>query len=207
MNFFGHAVVASWTDREPAFVFGAMLPDFQTMLRTQSELSRSPRVAEGVAHHHRTDADFHARAAFIELVATGVGELRRAGVARGAARAAAHIGVELLLDRELSRDSDAAAAYLRALAHAPELAEPTLEGTRLCALTSALLARGVSDEHTTGASIASRIAHALRGRPRLALSAAELAPIAAWAEATRGAVGSRAAELTGAGLHGKSAYV
>ena len=31
MNFFGHALAASWRSREPGFALGSMLPDFASM--------------------------------------------------------------------------------------------------------------------------------------------------------------------------------
>jgi hypothetical protein len=115
MNFFGHAVVASWKNPLPAFVLGAMLPDFANMVGTRLSQPEEPALASGVAFHHRTDHVFHENAVFRELVAGARVELSRLGLSRGSARAVAHVGVEILLDGVLAGDEAASAAYRAAL--------------------------------------------------------------------------------------------
>ena len=67
MNFFGHAVVATWHATEPRFVLGAMLPDFAAMIRARPPAARDPELARGIALHHATDEVFHDAPTFREL--------------------------------------------------------------------------------------------------------------------------------------------
>src|SRR4029079_14058794 len=69
VNFFGHALVASWRSRAPAFALGAMLPDFASMCRARVEVVGHADLAAGVDWHHETDRVFHAAGAFRRLVA------------------------------------------------------------------------------------------------------------------------------------------
>ena len=59
MNFFGHAIVASWTSVEPAFVLGSMVPDFANMVGARVPRVFHEGVARGVEFHHATDRVFH----------------------------------------------------------------------------------------------------------------------------------------------------
>src|SRR5688572_4337425 len=115
MNFFGHAAMAERFSKEPPFVLGAMLPDFSSMLRLRPPGSSHPVVARGVAFHHATDEAFHELAVFRELCSDAMRLLAERGVSRGTRRAVAHVGVELLLDVELSADEAARVAYLDGL--------------------------------------------------------------------------------------------
>lgn len=179
MNFYSHAVVASWRSGEPAFVLGAMLPDLQQMAGERFELSGG-QLAEGVRFHEQTDAVFHAHAHFRGLCARGVASLQALGVSRGGARAAAHIGVELLIDDYLFDDHGGRERYLSALAHAPG---SCLERPGLSRVIASLRTRGVDRAHTSADAIARRIDYATRGRKRLALRPADLPRIRQWSAA------------------------
>ena len=122
MNFFGHATVASWVSNAPAVVLGAMLPDFATMIRARPPTAKQPELWRGVRLHHDTDAVFHDHPVFRELCADAVAALSELGLARGPARATAHVGVEIHIDGVLARDDSARKSYLDALGAAPALA-------------------------------------------------------------------------------------
>src|SRR3954452_22349226 len=103
MNFFGHALIAqrAETTRGPIrseFVLGAMLPDFASMLRTRPPFSTLDALSAGLWFHHRTDDAFHGSPSFLQFSGDASRFLSDRGVARGTARAVAHVGVELLLD-------------------------------------------------------------------------------------------------------------
>lgn len=188
MNFFGHAAVAAWHSRDTAFVLGAMLPDFASMIRARPPEIEEPTLLAGVAHHHATDEVFHDAPEFRALVQSGSEELSRAGLLRGSARAVAHIGVEILLDGVLGDDADARRTYLGALAdserHARHLTWREPESPAAYArLMAGVRGRGVSRSHTTPAVVALRLEHTLAGRPRLAIPKTMLRVVEGWAEA------------------------
>ena len=202
MNYLGHAAVASWHSRDAAFVLGAMLPDFATMLGTRPPTTRHPGIGAGVRFHYRTDEVFHRSAGFVELTRTAFAWLLTRGLERGRARAVAHVGVELLLDAELSRDEPVRRAYLAAV----EGAAPLGLGGHLSwtspgdpggfdALRERLLARGVTADESDAALVARRLRRALGTRPRLALDDASEMVARDWVVAGRPDVVARAAAL------------
>ena len=173
MNFFGHASVASWSgDATPGYVYGAMLPDFVAIAGARSAVPRDPDVARGVALHHATDAVFHAAPTFVALMGEARARLSEAGLGGGASRAAAHLGIELLLDGTLVGTDAHARAYLDALAaHRDEHLDFDEEahGPRYRAFHARLRGYGVPHGYIDPAFVAARIRDALAGRPRLAL--------------------------------------
>lgn len=176
MNFFGHASVAACYETSPIFVLGAMLPDFFAMLRIKPVKTSDPNLGRGIELHHATDAAFHAAEPFLELTRLAQLALVGAGLARGPARAVAHIGVELLLDEVLAAHAGSRDAYIGALASADESAErldfrAREDEERYLSLLSLLAARGAPDASTPPGLVADRIERALRDRPRLALDA------------------------------------
>lgn len=189
MNFFGHAAVASWKSTEPPFVLGAMLPDFSGMLRLRPASTSHPRIAAGMDLHHRTDELFHDHPAFRTLVAHSVDDLTARGLARGPARAAAHVGVEILIDGTLAEDETARRAYLAALDDAPSFIDVVHfdgdDGARLQRLCRELRARDVTPEHSSPAIVALRVERALSARPRLRLAAGDERRVAEWAASSR----------------------
>ena len=197
MNFFGHAVVASWHSSEPAFVLGAMLPDLAEILRARLKRANDPLIAKGVRWHVATDRCFHRSATFRALEGHALSELRDGGVGKGARRGVAHIGVELLIDDALSGDASARRVFRSALSWAAEggadagvewssPATPALGG--LCAR---LLEHGREHTRVTPERLAAQLSRILGARPRLALAAREADAIVRWARAAQPEVEGR----------------
>jgi hypothetical protein len=198
VNFFGHAVVASYRSNDAGFVLGAMLPDFATMLGARPP-EASGTLALGIAFHHETDRVFHDSPAFRRLQAEARRTLREMGLSRPSALAVGHIGVEILLDAALAEDRVAVAAYLSALDAAGE-ARVTEQiawndaalGKQFDLLCGALRARGVTAETRRAESTALRVTRALATRPRLRLEGDGERIVREWAEATGPAVAAEA---------------
>lgn len=188
MNFLGHAELARRHRPTDAFVLGAMLPDFASMARARLREVTDPEVRAGVAFHHRTDAAFHGAPAFVAACRRSTTELTDLGVRRGTARAAAHLGLELLLDGWLlGRDEGLGATYRTAvaLAHRPTLraglifAEDAHAG-RFSDLLGRLAAWGTPSGYDEPAEVAARLERMLSGRPRLEVRAADRAGVERW---------------------------
>ena len=94
------------------------------MCGVAAEPATSPQVAAGQRHHVEVDARFHDNSAFTGLYTWGARALVQAGLPRGPARGAAHVGIELFLDGLLSDDVPARAAYARCLAEAESADAP-----------------------------------------------------------------------------------
>ncbi len=178
MNFFGHAVVASWEARAPGFVLGAMLPDFATMCGGRLAEIDHPELRAGIALHHRTDRVFHASSLFVALCRDARRALLARGLGRGHAHAVGHVGVELLLDGWLVEQPKARETYAAALRSGRhrELGQQIRwldeEGCeRWRRLHRRLEAHGTPDDYRDPALVASRIERILRDRPRLVLDA------------------------------------
>ncbi len=185
MNYFGHAAIASERRPDAAFVLGAMLPDFAGMLRTACPDAASEPLRAGLRFHQDTDAVFHACPSFGALNLTGLRELRADGVGRGPARAAAHLGTELLLDAVLADRDAYRRCYLAALERAHDAAnelhwrDPAAAEGFLW-LAARLQRRGVALHDGDPELIAHRLARTLEGRPRLEPSPTELSAITRW---------------------------
>jgi hypothetical protein len=190
MNFFGHAVVAGWQCREPAFVLGAMLPDLVNMLGTRLPRVDDPAVEAGVRCHFETDRCFHSAPTFLRLQQTALTALARAGVSKGPRRAAAHIGVELLIDDALKADTEGCASYCGALAWGQAQPVDVLvrweergHAERFCVLCERLARSSEARLHVTPRDIAAQLVHVIARRPRLRCAPHEVEPIAGWAVA------------------------
>jgi hypothetical protein len=179
MNFFGHAAVASWTCPAPGTVLGAMLPDFATMIRARLADATDRDVADGIAHHHATDARFHGLPAVLGLMRELDERLAGLGCARGPRRAVAHIGVELLLDGVLVGNLEYRDAYASALAHDPAGVRWRDDDgpARLATLLARLRTHGVPDDLRRPHAITQRLHRMLAHRPLLAPSPADLEAI------------------------------
>lgn len=180
MNYFGHAVIAQRVRPSPAFVLGAMLPDLVQLTGEPLIDLTDAEVLAGIALHHRTDALFHGSPTFIRLCHEALAMARDVGIRKGPARAMTHLVVELLIDAKLAEEGDACTAYMNALASRPaELARRA----RLVEGLDWLHARGPGVHNATPARLATVLASALRGRPRLEPDAAELsAALTAWTD-------------------------
>ena len=189
MNFFGHAALAARRSTEPAFVLGAMVPDFATMLHARVPETSHERLAAGIALHHRTDAAFHDGAIFRRLSGEAFRALEERGLRRGSSRAVAHIGLEILLDGELARDAARHPPYLAALeAGAGGLgahlawADPDAPA-RFVELCAGLARRGAGPDGFSADALARRLEYALARRPLLALDEPHArAVVVAWAD-------------------------
>ncbi|MBX7079354.1 MAG: hypothetical protein K1X88_09230 [Nannocystaceae bacterium] len=176
MNFLGHALAATWRDPEPAFVLGAMLPDFARAAGPGSLATAHARVRDGIAWHHHTDAAFHALPQFVAACRRAQAQLESAGVRRGPTLAAAHVGTELLLDAELARDD----ALLAVAASALEL-ELDL-GRGMLAVTGRVRSFGLGPGPRAAAAVLERLVRLLSLHPRLALAPSEHDAVLAWLE-------------------------
>ncbi len=102
MNLGAHVTVAAALGGDPWVHLGSALPDIATIGGFRMlPGSGSGKVGDGIALHHATDEAFHSHAWFLSRQKQVFDQLTASGVRRGAARASAHVGVELLLDGEL----------------------------------------------------------------------------------------------------------
>ncbi len=179
MNFFAHALVASWRSPSPAYALGAMLPDLAGMVGARTPAVDHLEVAAGVELHHATDRAFHRLPVFVGAMADIQRRLMSLGLGRGPAAGAAHVGFELCLDGALLDEPQAISHYLAAL----EVARGDLRGAipwpdddcagRWHALVDRLAAWGPPHRYRDLDLVATRIERALASRPRLALAAGE----------------------------------
>jgi len=204
VNFFGHAVVASWEAKTPGFVLGAMLPDFATMSETRLVEVDHPELSAGVALHHRTDRVFHGTSHFVALCRGAVRALLARGLGRGRAHAVGHVGVELLLDGWLVEQREAREAYAAALhcGRDQDLGRrirwlDEKGRARWRALRRRLERHGPPEDYRDPTAVASRVERILRGRQRLALDARKLEITARYLPELQKAVHAHAAPLIG----------
>ena len=202
MNYLGHAAVATWRSQDRAFVLGAMLPDFATMIGARPPATTHAGLDAGMRFHYRTDEVFHRSVGFRELTRSAFDWLLARAVERGRARAIAHVGVELLLDADLSQTEPVRRAYLAALhgGAAPELGRhlswAAPEGARRFEdLRTRLLARGVTADAPAPEVTSQRLRRALSARPRLALDDAATLVALDWLTVAQPQVTARAAGL------------
>ena len=94
--------IAAAVVEDPLFHLGSALPDVATIGGFRMVPgSGTGAIGEGIAFHHATDNAFHSHSWFTSRQKVVFDHLTASGVGRGAARASAHVGVELLLDGEL----------------------------------------------------------------------------------------------------------
>jgi len=203
VNFFGHATVAGWQSSHSGFVFGAMLPDFAAMCGNSLREVLDLEVRAGVDLHLATDHVFHRAPMFVDLCNRSVECLFSRGVKRPSARAAAHAGVELMLDGALSADLVARANYLSALyaGESEEMAEkikwrdPWLRSD-WCRLLAILRSADFPQGYRETDFVVERLVNILSHRPRLALAPGnELAAVAGWVDEARSLVEAKTPAL------------
>jgi hypothetical protein len=207
VNFFGHAAAARRVDDDPAFVLGAMAPDLLPLCGAVAVRETSAKVAAGGAHHLAVDALFHATPAFMATQAWAARALIQAGLARGGARGAAHVGTELFLDGALAGDLRARAAFTRSLANADTTDAPFVwcdeqSGTRWCRLVERLREGAIPDRYRDPDFVADRLIGALSRRPRLALAPHEAVILRGFLPALGARVTAEVDALSGAILRG-----
>ena len=196
VNFFGHAVVARWVRNDPHWILGTMLPDFVSMCRARIEHVSDPDLAAGVAFHHRTDEAFHGCHTFRALERGGIHALEGAGVGRGAARAVAHVGTELLIDGLLIEDGQACADYLSAVNVPGELGIDFRHGAdRFAELRSRVAEHGLPTGYGSPSGVTTRLRRILERRPRLALVEHEEEAVTSWLGDTRAKLEAELATL------------
>ncbi|MEZ4426972.1 MAG: hypothetical protein R3A51_04665 [Nannocystaceae bacterium] len=198
MNFFGHATVARWFVDSPAYVLGAMLPDFASMAGVRIAGVDDAELADGVALHHRTDDVFHRAPIFCALMGEAQDVLEDRGLERGSAMAVAHVGVELLLDGWLSAREEGALASYRAALEVPDPAvrwRTADAEQRWPTLRDRLRASALPGAYRDPAFVADRLVMILARRPRLAVDDRGAAVIAGWASAGVDAVAARGEAL------------
>jgi acyl carrier protein phosphodiesterase len=180
VNFFAHALVASWHSPSPAYALGAMLPDLAGMVGARTPAVDHAELAAGVELHHTTDRAFHRLPAFVAAMGEIQRRLMGLGFDRGPAAGAAHVGFELCLDGALLDEPKAIPHYLAAL----EAAQGDLGAaipwpdpdcaSRWHALVDRLAAWGPPHRYRDLDLVATRVERALASRPRLALAAGQV---------------------------------
>lgn len=175
MNFLAHLEVARrrFGDGDTAPLLGAMLPDLISVTSLKvGPLDRWPAAAAaGIECHRRTDEAFHADGRFVTGMAAIRDDLMDVGLARGPARAAAHVAWELLLDGALIGPGQTREAYLRALATPTAAWSPAGDRDEL-AVWHEVVRRYRERElpvDVTPATVAERVIGLLGRRPRLAV--------------------------------------
>lgn len=194
-------MAARWEHDDPRFVLGAMLPDLVQMGGARLLAVDDEVLAAGVACHHRADAAFHQAPGFAALCAEARAWLRAAGLARGPVLAAAHVGVELLLDGCWLDDPAVDRAYLDAIDHATRLPARAIawahdeHARRFAALSERLRAAGSPRGYRDPREVGLRLARILARRPRLAPAPGDEEHLVRWAESARPAVAQAAPAL------------
>lgn len=174
MNFVGHVLLASFVSDEPLHGLGAMLPDLAGMAR----VSLPPHVplvevARGVEHHHEVDGWFHDHPLFVTLTRRTRALCDDARLGRGGARAAAHVGVELMLDAVYYERDAARAVYAAALDAAlgldgvRDLGLDDGGAHRLHAMLPKLIEADLPARYQSPTFVAERIVAMCAARPRL----------------------------------------
>lgn len=196
MNFFGHAVVATWSGAPVEGVLGSMLPDFEAMMRVPLVEVRNAAIEGGVQLHHRTDDVFHRCPSFLGLSQRALTDLTSAGVRRGTARAVAHIATEMFLDGHLASDADCVDRYLVALQLEPH-GEVEWEdgGAAYQSLSSRLRRWGAPHDYSATSFVLDRLRDALARRPALAIARPDEDPVRECLPALRERVNREAREL------------
>jgi hypothetical protein len=204
VNFFGHAVAASWSSDEPRFALGAMLPDFSSMARGRVVEVGDADVGAGVAHHHDIDRAFHRLPAFRDLCRDADARLRRAGMRRGPSLGASHVVIELLLDGVLvgAAEPEAGDLYVEAVQTAAacpddldlEWRDPT-ERSRWRSLMGKLAERGLPVGYLDLTVVTERVRMVLSRRPRLAMTDQETTILRGEVGSIGGLVSRRSDEL------------
>jgi hypothetical protein len=186
VNFFGHAVAASWVEASPAFAYGAMLPDLLLMVGARRFECDDAEVRRGADFHHLTDRCFHNDPTFSELESNARRELLDLGVRKGPRRALSHVGIELVLDAVLARSPATLAAYQRALVYSEQGTVRALPGgdtTRLAALSRILRERSARLVPRDAVEMTERMARVLERRPALSFDDSEASAVMHWTRA------------------------
>ncbi|MEM7341834.1 MAG: hypothetical protein AAF467_24520 [Actinomycetota bacterium] len=200
----------------PHYLLGAALPDMAAMAGLRLVARPEPgALASGVAAHHRTDDVFHAHPWFTTRNTALVHVMRDAGVPRGAARACAHVGIELLLDGSLLGDEPLQRAVHDAFDAIDDLGDELAElvvpkrRDRWLVHLNRFPRNSLPADHADPDAVAQTLARILARRPRLQLPpelvstvAAALGDVAADIATTGPDLCADVAETVGATLPG-----
>ncbi len=202
MNLGAHVTLAAAHFGDPMVHLGSALPDIATiggfrMLPGSAKGS----IGEGVAFHHATDNIFHSHRWFTSRQKLVFDDLTAAGVGRGAARASAHVGVELLLDGEIfhgrpERSASVAQAFDRAET-APGIADIVSVHSRAGWQhhLSRLPQWRTPTYFRDPSAVARRMEAILSARPRLAMKPDDVARVAAALESVQPSISDTAEEF------------
>lgn len=177
MNLGSHIAVAAVNSQDPAFWLGSALPDLAAMGRFRLLGSTvEPAVAEGISFHHATDQAFHGHPWFVGMQRRLHNTLTADGLARGPARAIAHVGPELLLDgaiphKHLLNQSLATIEHLAPVLHS--LVEPK-HSSAWAEHLNLLQSRQPPEDNDDPEAVAARLNRMLSHRSRLAFPAAQI---------------------------------
>jgi hypothetical protein len=159
-----------------------MLPDVATIARVRVTRP-SGAMGRGVTYHHECDAVFHELPWFVAHTVRLRDDLLAAGVDRGAARASAHAGLEMLLDGALVGD-DVVQSHVRGALdtlddRAESLAELAAEHDRERWVTTVRrIARALdTSSYADPTSITLRLQRMTAGRRRIELHASQSAAV------------------------------
>jgi hypothetical protein len=199
VNYVGHAVTASWMDDDEAFALGAMLPDLSRMAAGRVASLAHPALEAGWAFHHAVDARFHGEPAFTSWWREASQSLRHLGLERHRARAAAHVGLEMLIDGWLLSTEGARGRCRAAL----EAGRPDALGRHVAwrepehaqaweSLRRVMLRDGGPSGYDDADVVARRVCGALGRRDRLRLAPPQEAAVLAWTRAEQPTSGARA---------------
>jgi len=190
VNFVGHIVVAALTGAPTtptpdAVLLGAAVPDFAAWRRFRmiGAQASGTHIGDGITLHHRTDSIFHAHPSFTDSQRRIRDQLVASNVPRGAARACAHVGIEMMIDGALLRSPDTQRATQRTLgaigARPDGLALLTREpAEQWLAHLDSVAAYGIPSGYLSPPMLAERLFRILRGRRRLVLPAEHVETVA-----------------------------
>jgi hypothetical protein len=187
VNFYSHLAIASLYTNTSGIALGAMLPDFASLVGAKPPHTTDPDILCGYDLHHATDRVFHESELFRQSCAAERTRLRAVGVERGTAAAAAHVGLELLLDDVLSEDERAQALFRSTLASAtPETLSRLLrwssaeQATRFESLRQRMAQLPLPAPTNSSRTLTERICRTLSNRPRLAVRADDRVSLQSW---------------------------
>ena len=201
VNLGAHIIVAQRAGHESSgFMLGAALPDIASMggFRLLGSTDDAD-VADGIAFHHRTDDAFHHHPWFVDVQRPLRSALLDAGLGRGASRAIAHVGPELLLDGWLiDADADLIEAAFAELSPNADALTPLVRAEhreRWNAHLRRAAAWRPGDEPHDPAAVAQRLHRILRRRPRLAFDSDRVGAVGDLLVPTNDHIGSTSADF------------
>lgn len=165
-----------------------MLPDFSSLIGARSPRTTCSTINHGYSLHHATDRVFHDAGPFRSACRDEARALIALGVGRGTALAAAHVGIELVLDDALMEDEPTRLLFRGALSlaasHCSSRAlgwETADQAVRFETLRQRLWTLTTRGGELQALPLTERLCRTLTGRPRLAVRADDRAAIRSWA--------------------------